>query len=110
MAFYQGSILRIFQRFGSGYQGICRLMSDVAANPEELKLKKLLQTRFPQATAIEVQDISGGCGAMYEVWVESIDFKGLNRVKQHKLITQTLKKEIKDMHGLRITTSVPEET
>lgn len=25
---------------------------------------------------------------MYEVWVEAPDFKGLSRVKQHKLITQ----------------------
>ncbi|KAK7024412.1 BolA-like protein 3 [Halocaridina rubra] len=87
-----------------------RWMSEAASNPEEVKLKDLLRNRFPAATAIEVQDISGGCGAMYEVWVESTDFKGLSRVKQHKLITQTLKQEIKDMHGLRITTSVPEET
>ncbi|XP_068231874.1 bolA-like protein 3 [Palaemon carinicauda] len=110
MPVYQGSFRRILQRFGSSYMGVCRWMSGVTINPEELKLKELLRGRFPQATAIEVQDISGGCGSMYEVWVESIDFKGLNRVKQHKLITQTLKKEIKDMHGLRITTSIPEET
>lgn len=32
--------------------------------------------------------LTGGCGAMYEVWVEAPDFKGLSRVKQHKLITQ----------------------
>lgn len=25
---------------------------------------------------------------MYEVWVEAPDFKGLSRVKQHKLITE----------------------
>lgn len=44
---------------------------------------------------------------MYNIFVETEDFKGLNTVKQHRLITETLKTEIKDMHGLRIFTSVP---
>lgn len=56
---------------------------------------------------MQVEDVSGGCGAMYEITVESIDFKGLSKIKQHKLITETLKEEIKDMHGLRIFTSTP---
>lgn len=45
---------------------------------------------------------------MYEISVESNDFKGISRVKQHQMITDTLKDEIKDMHGLRIHTSVPD--
>lgn len=60
-----------------------------------------------QAKSISVIDISGGCGAMYEIVVESSEFKGISRVKQHQLITDTLKNEIKDMHGLRIHTAVP---
>lgn len=55
-------------------------------------------------------DISGGCGAMYEISVESKEFVGLSRVKQHRMITDTLKNEIKDMHGLRIQTSIPDKT
>lgn len=62
-----------------------------------------------QAKNISVVDISGGCGAMYEIIVESKEFKGISRVKQHQLITNTLRNEIKDMHGLRIHTSIPEE-
>lgn len=61
-----------------------------------------------QAQLVSVVDISGGCGAMYEISVESNDFKGISRVKQHQMITDTLKNEIKDMHGLRIHTSVPD--
>lgn len=61
-----------------------------------------------QAKHVSVVDISGGCGAMYEIVVESNEFKGLSRVKQHQLITDTLKTEIKDMHGLRIHTSIPD--
>ncbi|XP_027229673.2 bolA-like protein 3 [Penaeus vannamei] len=91
-------------------KGAVRWMCDVATNAGEARLAEILKQRFPQATGVEVRDISGGCGAMYEVWVEAPDFKGLSRVKQHKLITQTLKSEIQDMHGLRISTTVPEES
>lgn len=44
---------------------------------------------------------------MYEIFVETIDFKGLNTVKQHRLVTEALKKEIQDMHGVRIHTKLP---
>lgn len=47
---------------------------------------------------------------MYEISVESKDFIGLPVVKQHRLITDTLKNEIKDMHGIRIQTAVPKES
>lgn len=46
---------------------------------------------------------------MYEIFVETSEFKGLNTVKQHRLITDTLKSEIKDMHGVRIHTKLPSE-
>lgn len=75
--------------------------------------------------------IVGGCGAMFEINVIAPEFKGLNTIKQHRLINdvrniiekillqplnffllqlfpQALKEEIKDMHGVRIYTSVPE--
>ncbi len=51
--------------------------------------------------------LPGGCGAMYEIYVETMDFKGLNTVKQHRLVTEALKAEIKDMHGVRIHTKLP---
>lgn len=46
---------------------------------------------------------------MYEILIESIEFKGKSRVKQHQMITDILKEEIRDMHGLRINTIIPEE-
>lgn len=30
----------------------------------------------------------GGCGAIFEVFVSSVEFKGLTVVKQHQLINQ----------------------
>ena len=78
------------------------------SNPAEMKLIDILKEKFPSATDIAVVDISGGCGSMYEVFVESPDFKGIRLMKQHKMVTEALKSEIKDMHGLRISTVASE--
>uniref|UniRef100_A0A452SZU4 BolA-like protein 3 n=1 Tax=Ursus maritimus TaxID=29073 RepID=A0A452SZU4_URSMA len=73
----------------------------------ELKVTQILKDKFPGATAIQVTDISGGCGAMYEIRIESEEFKEKRTVQQHQMVNQALKEEIKGMHGLRIFTSVP---
>lgn len=73
----------------------------------EQKMIALLRNRFPKAEVIKVTDVSGGCGAMFEVNVIAPEFKGLNTVKQHRLINEVLKEEIKDMHGIRIYTGTP---
>ncbi|GAB1290982.1 BolA-like protein 3 [Apodemus speciosus] len=73
----------------------------------ELKVTQVLKEKFPRATVIQVTDISGGCGAMYEIKIESEEFKEKRAVQQHQMVNQALKEEIKDMHGLRIFTSVP---
>ncbi|CAB3372810.1 Hypothetical predicted protein [Cloeon dipterum] len=72
----------------------------------ERRLQNLLQRAFPAAKDIQVADISGGCGAMYEIFVEAPEFKGLSVVKQHRLVNEALREEIKEMHGLRISTTV----
>nr|XP_045224994.1 bolA-like protein 3 isoform X1 [Macaca fascicularis] len=73
----------------------------------ELRVTQILKEKFPRATAIKVTDISGGCGAMYEIKIESEEFKEKRTVQQHQMVNQALKEEIKEMHGLRIFTSVP---
>ncbi|CAJ0595295.1 unnamed protein product [Cylicocyclus nassatus] len=75
--------------------------------PPEQRMTKLLKDKISGTSQVEVHDVSGGCGSMYTVFVESSAFKGLSRVAQHKMITGILKEEIKDMHGLSITTKVP---
>ena len=71
----------------------------------EMSLINILKEKFPSASDIAVVDISGGCGSMYEVYVESPDFKGIRLVKQHQMVSEALKGEIKEMHGIRISTS-----
>jgi len=66
----------------------------------EEKLQKALA-----ATAVSVKDISGGCGSMYAVEVVSPEFAGKKLVQQHKMVTEVLKEDISDMHGLTLKTS-----
>ncbi|XP_025413136.1 bolA-like protein 3 [Sipha flava] len=68
-----------------------------------------LSKKFPQAKEIKIKDISGGCGAIFEVFISSTEFKGMSIVKQHQLINEVLKNEIKSMHGIRIHTEIPVE-
>ncbi|KAI5608601.1 bolA-like protein 3 [Silurus asotus] len=75
----------------------------------EIRITKILKEKFPQASSLKVVDISGGCGAMYEIHIESDDFRGKRIVQQHKLVNQALQEEIKEMHGLRIFTDVPKK-
>ena len=60
-----------------------------------------------EASHVEVKDISGGCGSMYEVLVVSGKFEGVGMVNQHRMVHDTLKEEIGEMHGLRVTTKTP---
>ncbi|KAG7283717.1 hypothetical protein CRUP_034341 [Coryphaenoides rupestris] len=74
----------------------------------EARISRVLKEKFPLASSLKVVDISGGCGAMYEVHIESNEFKGKRIIQQHQLVNQALKNEIEGMHGLRIFTDVPQ--
>lgn len=43
---------------------------------------------------------------MFEVHVKANEFRNLSVVKQHQLVNAALKDEVKQMHGIRIFTSV----
>ncbi|KTF73952.1 hypothetical protein cypCar_00030673 [Cyprinus carpio] len=91
-------------------QVLCRSLiarSASSLTDGETRLKRVLQEKFPRASSLKVVDISGGCGAMYEIHIESDEFRGKRTVQQHQLVNQALKDEIKAMHGLRIFTDVP---
>ncbi|XP_030622455.1 bolA-like protein 3 [Chanos chanos] len=75
----------------------------------EARITQILKEKFPLASSLKVVDISGGCGAMYEIHIESDEFRGKRTVQQHQLVNQALKEEIQAMHGLRIFTDVPQK-
>ncbi|XP_077982900.1 bolA-like protein 3 [Glandiceps talaboti] len=76
----------------------------------EVRISNILKEKFPKAESIQVADISGGCGAMYEVHIISDDFKGKRTVMQHRMVNEALAEEVKEMHGLRIQTLTPEKS
>lgn len=66
-------------------------------------MQELLSTSL-DATSCHVEDVSGGCGAMYKISVESPKFQGLSMIKQHRMVNDILKEHIKGMHGLTLDT------
>jgi stress-induced morphogen len=70
----------------------------------EQSIYNKLTAKFTPAY-VQVQDVSGGCGTFYAITVSSPAFQGLSTLKQHKLVTETLKQEIAGIHGLQIKTS-----
>uniref|UniRef100_A0A8C3SMZ1 BolA-like protein 3 n=1 Tax=Chelydra serpentina TaxID=8475 RepID=A0A8C3SMZ1_CHESE len=92
----------------SGVLLLCQTRRTFASQTDgEAKVMQVLKEKFPRASAIKVVDISGGCGAMYEIHIESEEFKEKRTVQQHQMVNQALSEEIKAMHGLRIFTSIP---
>ncbi|CAD6184622.1 unnamed protein product [Caenorhabditis auriculariae] len=63
-----------------------------------------LRCRVEGCTEVVVEDVSNGCGSMFNVFVEATSFQGKTKVQQHKIVTGILREQIKDMHGLTITT------
>ncbi|RKF78891.1 hypothetical protein GcM1_207038 [Golovinomyces cichoracearum] len=75
-------------------------------NPTEKKIYLLL-LRELNPCFLKVQDISGGCGSMYEIEIISERFMGLNMVKQQKMVYACLDELVKQWHGVRLKTSAP---
>ncbi|ORX76238.1 hypothetical protein BCR32DRAFT_190288, partial [Anaeromyces robustus] len=70
---------------------------------EKLLLNKLVKAFEPTAI-IKVKDISDGCGTLYMVDVTSTKFDNLLMVKQHRIVMDILKEELKTWHGIHIVT------
>lgn len=54
--------------------------------------------------ALNVEDVSGGCGTMFRVFIVSTKFEGKSMLQQHQLVQSFLKEEIGQMHGMTLTT------
>ncbi|CAP68225.1 uncharacterized protein PODANS_7_4530 [Podospora anserina S mat+] len=58
-------------------------------------------------TQLLVQDISGGCGSMYGIDISSEKFRGLNMLKQQRLVNAALGDLVKEWHGVQLKTRAP---
>ncbi|KAM9927020.1 hypothetical protein OXX80_010420 [Metschnikowia pulcherrima] len=80
-----------------------RLMSSPPMEAYEQKIYDILQEQF-SPKKLDVRDVSGGCGSMFAILVESEKFKGIPMIKQHRLVNEVLKDEIAKWHGLQLRT------
>jgi stress-induced morphogen len=80
-----------------------------SANTYEGVIANMLRSAeaLKDPTAITVEDRSGGCGANFYILVESSAFKGMPRIKQHRLVQDILKDEIAKWHAVSIETRAP---
>jgi stress-induced morphogen len=62
-----------------------------------------------QATHVDIQDQSGGCGQMYEAIIVSSLFENKMTLARHRLVNATLKEEIKAIHAWTAKCFTPEE-
>ncbi|KAF7863037.1 hypothetical protein EAF04_007120 [Stromatinia cepivora] len=99
---------------GSGAEGVAQeeaRAADILQAPDHLdEAEKKIWNKLShelQPTKLQVQDISGGCGSMYGIEVVSEKFRGLNMLKQQRLVNKVLGEEIKGWHGVQLRTSVP---
>ncbi|KAF8424046.1 bola protein [Tirmania nivea] len=56
-------------------------------------------TKRLNATHVEVQDMSGGCGQIFEAVIVSPEFKGKTTLARHRLVNNELKEEIAKVHA-----------
>ena len=68
-------------------------------------LQALLESAFPDATELSVEDRTGG-GDHFQVTVASPRFSGLSLLDQHRLVNEALSEPLRDgtIHELRIKT------
>lgn len=75
------------------------------ASPLPLSLRPTFRGRLtisPGSVRCGTSWDTGGCGSFYAISVEHESFKGLTMIKQHRLVNDLLKDDIKDMHGLQV--------
>ncbi|KAI9300150.1 bola protein, partial [Cunninghamella echinulata] len=61
-------------------------------------LKDIIIDRL-QAEHVQVEDLSAGCGQMFEVIIVSPVFRDLRLLARHKLVNEKLKEEISKVHA-----------
>eukprot|EP00274_Cyanoptyche_gloeocystis_P007591 CAMPEP_0196661202 /NCGR_PEP_ID=MMETSP1086-20130531/43217_1 /TAXON_ID=77921 /ORGANISM="Cyanoptyche gloeocystis , Strain SAG4.97" /LENGTH=84 /DNA_ID=CAMNT_0041995991 /DNA_START=63 /DNA_END=317 /DNA_ORIENTATION=+ len=62
-----------------------------------------------KAVHVDVQDLSGGCGAKFEALIVSPLFEGKRLLERQRLVYSALEDEMKSIHALTMKTKTPTE-
>ncbi|BGP30463.1 hypothetical protein JCM10296v2_002218 [Rhodotorula toruloides] len=76
---------------------------------DSASLEAKIRECWPDATHVQVFDVSGGCGASYEVIIVSPSFAGKTTLKKHREVNDKLKDEIAQLHAFTQKTFTPEQ-
>nr|POE74365.1 putative bola-like protein c8c9.11 [Quercus suber] len=71
-------------------------------------LTSLLQSKLG-ASHVDIADLSGGCGQMYEAFIVSPQFAKKTTLARHRLVNGALKEEIAAIHAWTPKCFTPEE-
>lgn len=88
------------------------LTRNYSANKSELTKEQLITQVLTEKFSpilLNVQDVSGGCGSMFNVLIVSDDFKGQSPVKRHRAVHEILKEDIREMHGISLLLKTEDE-
>ncbi|KAF2631636.1 bola domain-containing protein [Macroventuria anomochaeta] len=83
-----------------------RNAANSGVTPEAIKQK--LETNLG-ATHVEIEDMSGGCGQMFEAIIVSPQFTKKTTLARHRLVNAALKEEIAAIHAWTPKCHTPEE-
>ncbi|KAF3010570.1 hypothetical protein E8E13_000681 [Curvularia kusanoi] len=83
-----------------------RNAANSGVTPEAIKQK--LETNLG-ATHVEIEDMSGGCGQMFEAIIVSPQFAKKTTLARHRLVNAALKEEIAAIHAWTPKCHTPEE-
>merc|ERR1719342_129224 len=76
--------------------------------PKE-ELEKKLKSELEPAH-LEVEDVSDGCGAKYQVLIVSQKFEGVKpTIKRHRMVHAAIEEEMKSIHAIQFKTMSPDE-
>lgn len=74
-------------------------------SPSHLQVQDVSGTYSFREYAIASENkvpVIGGCGSFYAITIASKSFTDLSTVRQHRLVNDALKEEIKGIHGLQV--------
>lgn len=74
------------------------LQNTTGITPDSL-IQTLKKDPTLSASHVDVQDISGGCGASFAALIVSDAFQGKSALQRHRLVNGILKEEIKAVHA-----------
>lgn len=83
------------------------LLRKYTSGPASTAMERLVVEKLQKAlqpSALKVRDVSGGCGSMFSIFVQSEKFAGLNTMRQHRMVNEILADEIRSWHGLQLVT------